>query len=152
VPSRAPSPGPSFLREHAVRVRDRTLSAGMGRPTTGPDGWWLALLWVVDADGIVSFRDVAPAAGPPPEPPAVRLGPSFAGSMSGLILEEAGRLQFRLATASPPDDPTRPWECPVAVLAAIRFEPARAATLRPNELAEAVLSAFRIAVEGLSRP
>jgi hypothetical protein len=124
----------------------------MGRPTTSPDGWWLALLWVSDPTGVVSFRDVAPAAGPPPDPPAAGLGPRFAGAMSGLILEEAGRLQFRLATASPPDDPNRPWECPLAVLVGIRFEPARAATLRPNELAEAVLSGFRSAVEGLSRP
>jgi hypothetical protein len=124
----------------------------MARPTSGPDGWWLALLWVADGDGIVSFRDVAPAAGPPPEPPAVRLGPAFAGSLSGLILEEAGRLQFRVAPASQPDDPSRPWECPVAVLVAIRFEPARSATMRPNERAEAVLSAFRVAIEGLPRP
>ena len=152
MPARAPLPGPSFLREQALHVRDKTLSVGMARPTNGPDGWWLALLWVADPDGVISFRDLAPAAGPPPEPPAVRLGPRFAGSMSGLILEEAGRLQFRVATASQPDDPSRPWECPVAVLVGIRFEPARAATLRPNEQAEAVLSAFRVAVEGLSRP
>jgi hypothetical protein len=35
---------------------------------------------------------------------------------------------------------------------AFRFEPARVATLRPNELAEVVLTGFRRAIEGLHRP
>jgi hypothetical protein len=39
----------------------------------------------------------------------------------------------------------------LAIRAAFRFEPARAATMRPNELADTVLGAFRKAVEGLSR-
>ena len=46
VPDRLPSPGPSFLREQELRVGDSVLHAGMGRPTTGPDDWWLAVLWV----------------------------------------------------------------------------------------------------------
>jgi hypothetical protein len=128
------------------------MRAGMGRPTEGEGGWFLALCWVTDEHGLVMFRDVAPAAGPPPEPPAIRLGPSLAGSLSGLILEEGGRLQFRVATASPPADPRRPWDSPLAVLIGIRPEPMRAAAMRPNELAEAVLSGFRRSVEGLSRP
>ncbi|MHB8674333.1 MAG: hypothetical protein ACYDAK_11745 [Candidatus Limnocylindrales bacterium] len=152
MPARLPSPGPSFLREQVVRVRDRDLRAGMGRPAEIEGGWWTAMCWVTDGDGIVSFRDVAPAAGPPPDPPALRLGPSLAGSLSGLVLEEAGRLQFRLAPASAADDPLRPWDLPLAVLVAIRPEPARAAAMRPNELAEAVLAGFRRAVEGLARP
>ena len=41
---------------------------------------------------------------------------------------------------------------PLAVRAAFRFEPARAATMRPNELADTVLAAFRRAVEGLPGP
>ncbi len=112
----------------------------------------MTVLWVTDEDGVVSFRDVAPTAGPPPGPPLARLGPALAGALSGLILEDAGRLQLRVGGAVPPDDPARPWQAPLAVRAAFRFEPARAAAMRPNELAETVLAAFRRSVEGLSRP
>jgi hypothetical protein len=128
------------------------MRVGMGRPSEADGGWWLAMCWVSDDDGLVTFRDVAPAGGPPPEPPAIRLGPSLAGSLSGLVLEEAGRLQFRVAPLSPPADPRRPWDAPLAVLIGIRPEPMRAAAMRPNELAEAVLAGFRRTVEGLSRP
>jgi hypothetical protein len=68
-----------------------------------------------------------------------------------MILEEGGRLSIRLATVVPAADPARPWRVPVAVRAAFRWEPMRAATMRPNELADTVLAAFRRAVEGLSR-
>jgi hypothetical protein len=152
MPDRLPAPGPSFLREHELHVRDRRLLAGMSRPTTTEDGWWLAILWVADDDGVVAFRDLAPAAGPPADPPLARLGPSFAGSLSGMILEEAGRLSIRIATVVPPDDPGRPWRVPAAVRAAFKWEPMRAAAMRPNELADAVLAGFRRSIEGLSRP
>lgn len=152
MPDRLPPPGPSFLREHELHVRDRRLLAGMSRPTTTDDGWWLAILWVADDDGVVVFRDLAPAAGPPADPPLVRLGPSFAGSLSGMILEEAGRLSIRIATVVAPDDPGRPWKVPAAVRAAFKWEPMRAAAMRPNELADAVLAGFRRSIEGLSRP
>ncbi|HET9456332.1 MAG TPA: hypothetical protein VFO78_03260 [Candidatus Limnocylindrales bacterium] len=152
MPDRLPPPGPSFLREHDVRIGNRRLRAGMSRPTTTDDGWWLAVLWVADDDGVVSMRDLAAAAGPPAAPPLARLGPSLAGALSGLILEEAGRLSIRLATVVPADDPTRPWRVPAAVRAGFKWEPARAAAMRPNELAEAVLAGFRRAVEGLGRP
>lgn len=135
-----------------MRIGDRTYRAGMARPSDAPDGWWLTLLWVVDDEGVIPFRDAAPAAGPPPDPPLARLGPSLAGALSGLILEDAGRLQLRVGGLVPPEDPARPWLSPLAVRAAFRFEPARAAAMRPNELAETVLAAFRRAVEGLSRP
>ena len=135
-----------------MRVGDRRFRAGMTRPSDAPDGWWLTVLWVADDEGVVSFRDLAPAAGPPPDPPLARLGPAVAGALSGLILEDAGRLQLRLGGVVPPDDPTRPWRAPLAIRAAFRFEPARAATMRPNELAETVLAGFRRAVEGLGRP
>ena len=134
-----------------MRVGDRVLRAGMSRPTDDPDGWWMALIWVTDDDGVVSFRDVAPAAGPPPDPPLARLGPALSGAMSGLILEDAGRLQVRIGGLVPPDDPARPWRSPLAVRAAFRFEPARAATMRPNELAETVLAAFCRSIERLGR-
>jgi hypothetical protein len=135
-----------------VRIGDRALRAGMGRPSEAPDGWWLALMWVADDDGVVSFRDVAPASGPPPDPPLARLGPVLSGALSGLILEDAGRLQMRVGMVVPPDDPERSWRAPLAVRAAFRFEPARAATMRPTELAETVLAAFRRSVEALGRP
>ena len=124
----------------------------MTKPTTTDDGWWLALLWVADAEGVVPLRDLAPAAGPPADPPLARLGPSLAGALSGMILEEAGRLSIRLATVIPADDPSRPWRVPAAIRAAFKWEPARAATMRPNELAETVLAGFRRSIEGLSRP
>jgi hypothetical protein len=124
----------------------------MGRPSTTDDGWWLAVLWIADEDGVVSMRDLAATAGPPAEPPLTRLGPSLAGALSGLILEEAGRLSIRLATVVPAADPARPWRVPAAVRAGFKWEPARAAAMRPNELAEAVLAGFRRAVEGLARP
>jgi len=128
------------------------MQAGMGRPSEAPDGWWLAILWVTDDAGVVTFRDVAPEAGPPPDPPLARLGPAMSGALSGLILEDAGRLQMRLGLVQPPDDPDRPWRAPLAIRAAFRFEPARAAAMRPNELAETVLVGFRRSVEGLRKP
>ena len=151
MPDRLPAPGPSFLREHAVRIGDRSLRAGISRPADGPDDWWLAVLWLADVDGVVSFADVAPTAGPPPDPPLARLGPAFAGALSGLIREENGRLAIRLTPVAPPDDPDRPWRCPVAVRAAFKWEPVRAAALRPNELADMVLAAFARSIGGLRR-
>src|SRR4029079_7616216 len=109
-----PSPGPSFLREHAVETNGRLLRAGMSRPTTTETGCGLASVCDADDDGIVPFVDLAPAAAPRPEPPLALLGPSFAGALSGLILEDAGRLSTRLATGLPADDPTRPWRGPAA--------------------------------------
>ena len=149
MPDRLPSPGPSFLREQELRIEERVLWAGMARPTTGPDDWWLGVLWVRDEEGIVSFADVAPAAGPPPDPPLARLGPSISGSLSGLILEEAGRLSIRLGLVAPPEAPDRPWRAPLAIRTGFRWEPARVATMRPNALATEVLTAFRRGVEGL---
>jgi len=124
----------------------------MARPSEAPDGWWMALMWVTDDDGVVSFRDVAPTSGPPPDPPLARLGPALSGALSGFILEDAGRLQMRVGMLVPPDDPERTWRAPLAVRAAFRFEPARAATMRANELADTVLAAFRRSVEALHRP
>jgi hypothetical protein len=123
----------------------------MSRPATPADDWWTAILWIAAADGLVSFAELAPAAGPPPDPPLARLGPALAGGLSGLILEDAGRLQIRLGLVVPPEDPERPWRCPAVVRAAFRWEPARAAALRSNVLAAEVLTAFRRACEGLQR-
>jgi hypothetical protein len=151
MPERLPHPGPSFLREQEIRIGDRRLQVGMARPVDGPDDWWLAVLWVTDDDGVVSFREVGPASGPPPGPPLLQLGPSFAGSLSGLIREEDGRLAIRLVPLVPPEDDSRPWRCPLAIRAAVRWEPALVATMRPNQLAEQVLAGFRRSVESLHR-
>ena len=124
----------------------------MARPSEAPDGWWMAVLWVADGTGVASFRDVAPDSGPPPDPPLNRLGPQIGGALSGLILEDGGRLQMRLGLIQAPDDASRPWRVPLAIRAAFRFEPARAAALRPNELAGMVLTGFRRSVEGMHKP
>jgi hypothetical protein len=151
VPEHLPLPGPSYLRERDVRIRDRRLRLGMARPSTAPDGWWLVIVWLADETQVVSFRDLAPAGGPPPDPPLARLGPAVSGALSGLIAELDGRLGIRLGLVAAPDDPTRPWRAPAAIRVAIRFEPARALSMRPNELADEVMEAFRLALEGLPR-
>jgi hypothetical protein len=151
VPDRLPPPGPSFVRERALSLGDRGASVGMTRPSTTDDGWWLAVLWVADDEGVLTFADLAPAAGPPPQPPLVLLGPIVAGNLSGLILEENERLSVRLGPIAPPDDPARPWTAPSAIRAAFKWEPLRAATMRPNELAATVADAFAGAVEALAR-
>ena len=69
MPERLPLPGPSYLKELSVRVGDRTFRLGMARPSEAPDGWWLAVLWLADDDGVVAFRELAPPGGPPPDPP-----------------------------------------------------------------------------------
>ena len=151
MPARLPPPGPSYLRELPIHLRDHQARAGMSRPTTLDDGWWLTLLWVADDDGVLSFRDAAPRAGPPPDPPVVRLGPALSGALSGLILEEDGRLCVRLAPIAPAADERTPWQSPIAIRAGFKWEPARALGMRPNELAETVLAAFRRGIEGLGR-
>jgi len=123
----------------------------MGRPIALDDGWWLALLWVADDDGVLPFRAAAPRVGPPPDPPVVRLGPAISGALSGLILEEDGRLCVRLAPLAPASAEQSPWATPMAIRAGFKWEPARALGMGPNELAEAVLSAFRHGIEGLAR-
>jgi hypothetical protein len=149
--SELPAPGPSFLREQELHVDGRRLAVGMSRPSAPSDDWWTAVLWVADGPNLASFVDLAPAAGPPPDPPLARLGPALAGGLSGLILEDEGRLQIRLGLAAGAADPERPWRCPAVVRAAFRWEPARAASMRPNDLASEVLTAFRRAIEGLGR-
>ena len=110
----------------------------------------MTLLWVADDDGVVSFATSLR----PPVRHRIRRSVAWvrlSGALSGFILEDAGRLQLRVGGLVPPDDPTRPWQMPLAVRAAFRFEPARAATMRPNELSETVLAAFCRSVERLAR-
>jgi hypothetical protein len=100
----------------------------------------------------VDFVELAPTAGPPPDPPLARLGPAFAGALSGLILEADGRLQLRLGPVIPLADPERPWRGPALVRLALRWEPARAAVMHDTELATEALAAFRRALDALGRP
>jgi len=148
---RLPPPAASFIREHEVNVGDLRLRAGIDRPTE-IEGWWLAVLWVADDEGIVPCRVVAPAAGPPPDPPHARLGPLISGGLSGFVLEDGGRQQLRLRLPVPPGEADRPWSTPLVVQLAVRWEPARAAAMTPSTLADVALAAFRRAVEAVHRP
>ena len=150
MPERLPPPGPSYLRELELSRRGATFRAGMGVPSAMPDGWWIAVLWVADADGIVSCRDLGPAAGPPPEPPAAIIGTLLAGALSGLVAEEDGRqaVKVRLPIPGPSED--RPWDRPAVIQLAIRWDPMRSASARPNELASAALAAFAGAAASLA--
>lgn len=95
--------------------------------------------------------DLAPAAGPPPDPPLARLGPALAGGLSGLVLEADGRVQLRLGNVIPAPDPERPWRSPALVRLALRWEPARAVVMTETERASEALAAFRRGVEALAR-
>jgi hypothetical protein len=151
VPARLPPPGPSYLRPLEVRVRDRELRVGIGVPTAMPDGWWIALVWAADDAGVITCRDAGPEAGPPPDPPAGRVGTFLAGALSGYVAEEDGRQAIKVRLPIPGEDERRPWDRPLVVQVALRWEPARAATMRPSELAGAALEAFARAVADLGR-
>lgn len=147
---RFPVPGADFVPRRHLDLPVGPGYVALTRPSE-VDGWWLGVLWAGDERGIVRFTDLAPIAGPPADPPLLRLGPAFAGALSGLILEEDGRLCIRLAPVAPPEDPTRPWRMPAVIRAAFKFEPLRAGTLSGSELAETVLDGFRGAVASLGR-
>jgi hypothetical protein len=153
---RAAAPGPSFVREEKVVVRrpgggERRLLLGMSAPSVMDDGWWLVNLWATDGDGLVEALAVAPAAGPPPTPPLLVLGPAFAGALSGLIAQEDGR-RSSAAGGSLKRTSCRPWERPLLVWLALKWDPVRASVMRHNELAREVLRAFARAVEASARP
>lgn len=156
TPSPRLPPRASYLRERTIHVRDRdggpdrAIRLGMDRPSTSPDGWWTALVWARDDAGIVSCLDVAPRTGPPPEPPLLRMGPAFAGALSGLVAEVGGRQAVRLRLPEPAD-PARPWDRPLVLQIALTWDPVRAATLTPNRLAGEALAAFGRAIEAAGR-
>jgi hypothetical protein len=144
---RLPLPGPSFLKEESIRIhagRDdpgRAIRLGMAAPSATEDGWWLALLWAADDEGILDAREVAPRAGPPPGPPLLTIGPALTGALSGLVAQEGGRQALRLRLP-PADDEARAWERPLLLQLAIKWEPLRAATMSANELGREALRAF----------
>ena len=138
---------PSFLRERVVHVGpapERVLRLGMDRPSLSPDGWWTALAWARDAEGIVSCLEVAARSGPPPEPPLMRMGPAFAGALSGLVAEVDGRQALRLRL---PEAEDHPWRRPLILQVALRWDAVRTATMTPNQLAAEALGAFARAVQ-----
>ena len=143
------APGPSYLKELELRP-DEPFLVGMSAPQAMAHEWWVTMLWCERNGNLVLFSDLAPDYGVPPGSPLLRLGPGLSGTLSGLILEEGGRQQLRLRLGQPAADEERPWEAPIAILAGFRFEPARAATMRGNELALTVLRAFRDALLRLS--
>jgi hypothetical protein len=147
----------SYVRERTIRlgggggVTDRIVRIGMDRPTASPDGWWTTVAWARDERGIVSCVDVAPLAGPPPDPPLLRMGPVFAGSLAGLVAEVGGRQAVRLRLPEPAD-PARPWERPLILQIALQWDPVRTATMTANALAAEALGAVGHAVEAAARP
>jgi hypothetical protein len=144
-------PGASVVPERPVRLPGGAVGLAGVSDIRRVDEAWIALLWVREGERLVSFRAAASPAGPPPEPPAVRLLPSLAGALSGWILEADGRQQLGLRAAAPPDA-ARAWDGPLSLLAWIGWEPARAAGVGPDELAQVALEGFVRSVEGLARP
>jgi len=158
VPSRRlPVPGPSFVPELELAVGrpgpgpDLRVYVGLTAPSTTDDGWWLAVLFARDDAGLVEAEEVASPAGPPALPPLAVMGPFFSGALSGLVAEEGGRQQLRLALPAS-DDEQHPWRRPLVVRLAVRWEPARAATMSQEQLASEVVAAFRRALEAAGRP
>jgi hypothetical protein len=123
----------------------------MTAPSETDDGWWLTHVYVADDQGVADALALAPAAGPPPGTPIAALGPRLAGALSGLIAEEGGRQLIRLRMP-PAADETRPWERPMLVMVAIRWDPVRASVMTRNQLAHELIVGFASAVEALSRP
>lgn len=152
-----PRPGPSFVREERLRLRGpegamgREVLLGMSEPSVMEDGWWLATLWAVDESGVVDASVVAPVAGPPPEQPVSVLGRILAGALAGLLDQEDGRQLIRLRML-PPADESRPWQRPLLLWLAVRWDPVRGAVMRPNELAREILRAFARSVEAAHAP
>ena len=157
VPPRLPAPGPSFIRERSLQLHRgraggaRRVTLGITRPGELGEGWWGAFLWAADEEGVVTARDVGPLAGPPPALPLAILGPAFAGALAGLIAVESDRQLLRLSLPEA-DDPDRPWDRPLLVRLAVKWEPMRAATMRANELARETLDAWARAVEAAGHP
>jgi hypothetical protein len=157
---RMAAPGPSFVREERVRLRPAVagsnaerpeITLGMSPPSIMDDGWWLTHLWAAEGGQIVDAVAVAPAAGPPPEPPVAVLGRVLAGALAGLLDQEDGRQLIRVRMP-PADDESRPWHRPLVLMTAVRWDPVRAAVMRPNELARELLRAFARATEAAASP
>jgi len=155
LPERLPLPGASFTKLRPVRVDGRpegAVAVGSTQPTTMPDGWWLSLLWAQDGDGVVSCREVAPLAGPPPTPPLERLGALMTNGLGDLLAVEEGRSCLKLRLVGEPGDPGEPWRRPLALQVAAKWDPVRIATMTGSKVAEAAVDALARAIEVAHRP
>jgi len=145
------------VREERVRLRsapgepDRWATLGMSAPSVMDDGWWLSNLWAADDVGVLQAADVAPLSGPPPGAPLQTIGPSLAGGLAGLLAQEDGRQLIRLRMP-PAQDEARPWDRPLLLWVAVCWDPIRAATMRPNELARELMRAFGRALSAAGSP
>jgi hypothetical protein len=154
---RTTAPGPSFVREEPVRLRgpggvERTdVRVGSNPPATTDDGWWLALLWAADPDGVLPALEIAPSGGPPPGAPIERLGPAMAGALMGLVAQEGGRQALRVRMLGEPAT-DHPWDRPLVLQVALKWDAMRAATMTQNQLAREAARAFAQAIESAARP
>ena len=123
----------------------------MSAPSIMDDGWWLATLWAADGGGVVEAAAAAPLGGPPPLPPLQVIGPVLAGALAGWLGQADGRQLIRLRMP-PAEDEGRPWSRPLILWVAVSWDPVRASTARPNELARHLLRAFATAVEAAGSP
>ena len=151
VPSNLPPLGPSFTKDEPIGGRDGQFQAGMTAPSVTDDGWWLAHLWVADDGGIVQASNWHPWRGRRRAHPSPRSGRGWPGRSSGLIAEEDGRQLIRLRMPAAADE-TRPWQRPMLVMLAIRWDPVRATVMSRNQLAHELIVGFASAVEALAGP
>ncbi|MEY3655215.1 MAG: hypothetical protein RI971_71 [Chloroflexota bacterium] len=152
---RLPLPGTSFLKERPIDIEGRAdgeIRAGSAQPSTMPDGWWIALFWVQDSEGVVSCREVAPLAGPPPISPLERYGVLMTNGLGDLLAVEEGRSCLKLRLVGEPTNPSEPWRRPLALQVAAKWDSLRIATMSGSKVAEAALDAFARAVEVAHRP
>ena len=152
---RLPLPGSSFLKLQPIPIEGRgtdEIRAGAAQPSTMPDDWWIALFWVQDGDGVVSCREVAPLAGPPPVTPLERYGVLMTNGLGDLLAVEEGRSCLKLRLVGEAANPSEPWRRPLALQVAAKWDPMRVATMTGSKVAEAALDAFARAVEVAHRP
>lgn len=152
---RLPLPGTSFLKERPIAIEGRAageIRAGATQPTTLPDGWWIALFWVQDNEGVVSCREVAPLAGPPPIAPLERYGVLMTNGLGDLLAVEDGRSCLKVRLVGEAGDPGEPWRRPLALQVAAKWDLLRVATMTESKVAQAALDAFARAVEIAHKP
>lgn len=153
---RLPLPGKSYLKMIPVRLDGRQgddgVEVGAMPPTTMPDGWWVALFWAQDADGVISCREAAPLAGPPPTPPLERYGALMTNALGDLLAVEEGRSCLKLRLLGDAVDLAEPWRRPLALQVAAKWDAVRVATMTGSKIAEAALEAFARAIEIAHHP
>jgi hypothetical protein len=117
-----------------------------------PEGWWVGLMWAEDEAGVVSCREVAPIAGPPPTPPLQRLGELMTNGLGDLLAVEEGRSCLKLRLLGDLASESEPWRRPLVLQVAAKWDPMRIATMTETKVAEAALDAFTRAIEVAHRP